>query len=290
VKIFSHLDQSNLVVAAKVCQKFSDIVKMIHDTKWKSVTRAVLLKRDVIGPIYGSRGWIEAEHGMDHCNCIKVAIELVPYDDLKLLNSDLKLLKSNSKSKLSGDKSYELNVLECAEIKEIQAFSRLSAAGVLTHIREVEILDIDFSSIKYIGHFVSIVENRLELGAGLLEPDLSKILRFVNCKELVISWRSDPLTKAEMKSLHKVLNSKVEKFTYSCCYVPFLPFIEKYDGRGKCTEIELAYTDHHEDYDSDEDIDSLWDRDRIKDWAESRGWTFSSYHFWPYHSITIKRN
>jgi len=289
MKIFSHFDQSNLVVIAKVCQKFSDVVKMIHDTKWKSVTRAVLKKRDALRPLYEGKGWIEAEHGMDQCNCIKVAMELFMYDDPQLLNNDLEFLKSNSK--LNVDKSYELNVLEQPEIAEIQAFSRLSAAGVLTHIREVEIMDIDFSNIKKIGQFISIVEKRLEFGTGSLEPDLSKILRFVNCKELVISWRWNRLTKAEMKSLHEVLNSKVEKFTYSCGYEPFLPCIKQYDGKGKCKEIELEYTLQDEDYDSDEDVDSLWGRDRITDWAESRGWTVTLDHFWPdYHRITIKRN
>jgi len=285
LKIFRHLDSTNLVVVANVCQKWRGIVKMIHDTAWKSVTKAVLLKRDIIRPLYESRGWIEAEHGMNNCNCIKVAMELVTYNDLQLLNSDLKLLES--KSKLNGGKLHELNVLTFPEIEEIEAYSRLSAAGVLTHIKEVIILDIDFSSIKYIGHFISNVKDRLELIAGALEPDLSIIFPSINCRELEINSRWDPLTDAEIKGLNEILNSRVEKFSLNHFREPFLPYIEQYDGRGKCQEIDLEYAVHEDE----EDPESLWNRDKIIDWSESRGWTFSVDDFYfNIHSINVRRN
>ena len=110
---------------------------------------------------------------MDQCKCIKVAREVVTYNNLQLLDGDLEFLKSN-KAMLNGDKSYKLDVLQNLEMVEIQAFSRLSAAGILMHIREftkqIGIGDWDnpFSNIKHIGHFLSNVKECFNLLCGYL--------------------------------------------------------------------------------------------------------------------------
>jgi len=284
LNIFGNLNPSNLDVVVHVCQKWRNIVQMIHNSAWKSVSRAVQLKRDIIGPLYKSRGWIEAQHAMDQCNCIKISMDLVTYDDLQLLNRDLELLK------LHGDKFYEIDYLEFPELTDLQAFSRLSAAGVLTTIRNVLISDIQLPSIKHIGHFLCNVKESLEVSEGEPEQkDLANLFKWINCNQFTLSWHWDSLTNADIKSLTEVLNSRVDKFSYKFGGEPFLPYIEQYDGRGKCKEIELVYS--VPDDEDDEDVDCLYDRDKLIDWSQVRGWTFSVDNLWPdNHSIYLKRS
>ena len=164
-----------------------------------------------------------------------------------------------------------------------------SAAGVLTTIRNILICDIQLSSIKHIGHFLSNVKESLEVSEGEPEQkDLANLFKWINCNQFTLSWHWDSLTNADIKSLTEVLNSRVDKFSYKFGGEPFLPYIEQYDGRGKCKEIELVYS--VPDDEDDEDVDCLYDRDKLIDWSQVRGWTFSVDNLWPdNHSIYLKR-
>jgi len=312
IEIFSNLDVSNLDVVAKVCGKWSVITQMIHDKAWKSVSRAVQLKSDIIGPLFEKRGWIEAEHGMDQCKCIKMSIDLLIYDDLQILNSDLELFKLYEAEssfyeflrslRQEGDRFYEIDEIEYPELTEIQAFSRLSAAGVLNNIRNAIIGDdkllSEVLSIKHVGQFLSNIKESLEILEGLDYPqeyDLTNLFRWINCKEFTLAWHENAFSNAEIESLTEVLNRRVEKFSYKFGCEPFLPYIEQYDGRGKCHEIELVYAVVPKYFDNnDEDFTYLWDRRKLMDWAETRGWTFTvdTVCEWPDDSnrINLKRN
>ena len=111
------------------------------------------------------------------------------------MNRDLELLK------LHGDKFYEIDYLEFPELTDLQAFSRLSAAGVLTTIRNVLICDIQLSSIKHIGHFLSNVKESLEVSEGEPEQkDLANLFKWINCNQFTLSGHWHSLNNADIKS------------------------------------------------------------------------------------------
>ena len=90
---------------------------------------------------------------------------------------------------------------------------------------------------------LSNVKENLQIYEGGIElVDMTRIFRWINCRVLEIaSLTSNSLTNAEVRSLIEVLTSRVEKFSYRNGCQPFFPYIEQYDGRGKCQEIELKY-------------------------------------------------
>ena len=84
--IFNNLDPSSLNVVGQVCEKWRDVVQLIHDQAWKSLTKTVMLKKDTIGPKYEGRGWIEGVHSINQCKCIDIARDLVIYNDMKQIS------------------------------------------------------------------------------------------------------------------------------------------------------------------------------------------------------------
>merc|ERR1719342_476496 len=80
--IFSHLDGSSLYEAGRVCKRWSDVVQILHDESWKSLTKVVMMKADIIGPKYKSIGWVEQEHRWITCNCINISSPSYPGDSL----------------------------------------------------------------------------------------------------------------------------------------------------------------------------------------------------------------
>jgi len=258
LKIFSHIDHSSLNTVGQVCHKWRDVVQMIHDKAWKSVTRAVLLKREIIGTKYESRGWIEEVHSMDQCKCIKIARDLFIYDDDELLNSDLEL-------------AYEFDILTNPKLSEIQAASRLAAAGILANMKDVNLSKIKLQSVKHLRHLVSIVKDRLVLTLTSYK-DLINIVRYIDCKELQIYdfWQTiNYLDRSESISVTRVLESSVEEvcIKVGCEGKGMYHYIRDYEGNGKCKKItfhfdfqKCRYIDLHNILKWSEDRDWLWQR------------------------------
>ena len=150
MKIFSNLDLSSLLMAGQVCHKWSEVVKMIHDDAWKSVTRAVMLDKETIGPNYKARGWIEEDHNLMECKCLEMSKNLFLYGDIEKFDFDLKVLFTTDDTYKRfefeeaanffrhGNKDLML-ILTLQQIGEIEAIGRLAAAGIIT---EVEILNL----------------------------------------------------------------------------------------------------------------------------------------------------
>ena len=61
---------------------------------WRSLTKAVMLKAEIIGPKYKIRGWVEQEHSWKTCNCINIGRELVLYEDIELLVHDMEIIEN----------------------------------------------------------------------------------------------------------------------------------------------------------------------------------------------------
>ena len=301
-EIFNYMEWSNLEVVSQVCQKWNAIVQRIHDRAWKSITKAVALKRSVSVCEYGDRGWIEEEHSMTDCLCVEIAKDLVFYGDVELLDSDVELLEKNQRGP-RRIKLHELVDLEEPKLEEVQAASRLSAAGILTSLRYVFFLQIDLSSIKHLSYLVSNVYDILFLEDVTLNS-LSEVFRHVKSRVFEISDHKPTLSDAEIKGLTNVLYSRVEKFLYRFGSEPIFPYIEHYDGRGKCREIEFEYlTNANEDEDeeqTDDDPDEkgfkdfILDLEKVKVWTECRGWLWSVDDMFYDHLkskiINIKRN
>jgi len=136
LQIFSHMDTRSLMMAGKVCKKWSDIVQIIqHDKAWKSLTKAVLVNAEIIGPVYKKRGWVEHKHSWNICKCINISRDLIPYDDRELLDKDMKHLKSID-MRADGDRGVgKIELLENKKReKSADAFARLAAAGILQYI------------------------------------------------------------------------------------------------------------------------------------------------------------
>jgi len=103
----------------------------------------------------------------------------------------------------------------------------------------------------------------------------SKIFNHINCKSLSI--RNDEsssngfgiYTDADIESLTEVLIDRGEEFVRWGAGQLF-PSIEKYDGKGKCHQIELIYRDGKDRH--RERIQFCLEAKKIKEWVTFRGW------------------
>ena len=301
-EIFNHLDIDSLVVVNQVCQKWNAVVQRIHERAWKSINKAVAVKKSFLGPNYEERGWNEDEHSsIRFCDCIEIARDLVFYDDVELLHSDIELIRMKHKGIYD-----ELDDMEVSKLKEVQAASRLTAAGILITLRSLHCFQIDLSSVKQLSHLVSLVDDDLTLN-GVSLSSLLTVLRHVDCRKFEIEEHMPKLSEAEIKGLTEVLNSRVEKFLFRFIYEPFFPCMEHYDGRGKCQEIEVEYLTNQNEYEDDDERSLDWidpdeqgykdyklDLEKMKIWSKSRGWFLSEeereYDHLKTKVINIKRN
>ena len=258
-KISINMDPNSLFVVGQVCQKWSDVVQMIHEKAWKFITRVIMLKKDTIGPNFKQRGWIEGVHSIYQCKCINIERDLVIYKDMEQLNSDLELLELID---------CDLEFLPNPSQSRIEAASRLAAAGILNSIRYLVIDEIDLTSIQYLQQLVSIVQDYLEL-MDVTKKDLLRIFGYVKCEKFFRFWNyKDELDDSEIESLAEALGSRVKWFDCCNCKKPF-SYIQKYDGKGKCEEIEILY----QVYTEEDLIDFESDWAKFGDWAGSREWT-----------------
>jgi len=284
--IFNHLDTGNLNVAGQVCKRWADIVQVFHDESWRSLTKAVMLKAELIGPKYKSRGWVEQEHDWNTCNCINIASELVPYEDIDLLVHDMEVLES-TKYKLSDGE--DLMVIY-RWFEDAEAVSRLAAASIIISIDNLEFSQIrDLSSVKNLSHLVRIVKDKLLLDYVTIK-DLPNFFSHIWCNNLEFFMHEDILTDKDICGLTEVLNDRIEQFQFRFGrYIKF-PLIENYDGRGKCHEISLEYED---DVDEEE---FGFELTKFQDWASTRGWTVEVIEDTPHNDfyeskiIALKRN
>jgi len=261
--IFRHLDSSSLYVAGQVCKRWSDIVQIVHDESWRSLTKAVMLKAEIIGPKYKSRGWVEQEHSWKTCNCINIGRELVLYEDIELLVHDMEIIENASL------KSRQ-NCLVIITLEEAKAATRFAAAGILTTIDYLN-LDIylrendDFASVENMCLLVKITKNELFLQSNVSKHFIN-LFSHIHCTYLEVLFYEEILTDMEIKSLTEVLNDGVEKIVFRLVCCIHFPYIENYDGKGKCHVIEFEYEDgHDEEYESDVQ--------KMQEWANSNGWT-----------------
>jgi len=279
--IFNHLDGSSLYVAGNVCKRWSDIVQILHDESWRSLTKAVMLKAEIIGPKYKSIGWVEQEHRWNTCNCINIAKKLVPYEDIELLINDKYILERplypgysiscwGWKKSSDGQTELEISMLEQAE-----AASRQAAAGIITSLDNLTFHEFyeDLSSVKNISHLVRIVKNMIYL-TNVICKDFAILSRNMFCKKLEIYSKSSMIeqesrimfTDEDIICLTEVLNDRVEEFQFGFDSHIKFPYIKNYDGRGKCHEINFEYYDE-----DDEEFES--DLQNVHEWASSKGWT-----------------
>jgi len=260
--IFSHLDTSSLYVAGQVCKRWSDIVKIIHDKSWRSLTNAVLLKAEIIGPKYKNRGWVEKEHSWDTCKCINIAKELVPYDDLDQMENDLEIVEDLKYQSQDGEISIEIS----NQLGQLVAVSRLAAAGILTNIDDLDFYEskYDFSSVQNLGHLLRIVKNSVYVW-NVICKDFTTLFSHISCKSLYFFMQKDILTYMDIDKLNEVLKHRVEQFSFRLgCSIKF-PYIMNYDGTGKCREIEFEYDEDEEEFEAD--------LSKCQEWANSKGWT-----------------
>jgi len=262
LKIFRHLDARSLNEAGLVCKRWSDLVQILHDESWRSLTKAVLLKAEIIGPKYKSIGWVEQEHSWKTCNCTNIASEFIPYDDIERLDHDMGIVESIKQTYNGRDSMYFSSAYEA------EAASSLAASRIFTSIDELKIhslmdgLDGDFSSVKNLSHLLRIVKHGVYL-INLTIKDLPTFFSHICCKELEFIEHKDTLTVKDINSLTEVLNDGVEKFKFMYGQNIRFPLIENYDGRGKCHEIQFEYYDY-EEFESD--------LSKIQEWALSKGW------------------
>jgi len=268
--IFNHLDASSLYEVGRVCKRWSDVVQILHDESWKSLTKAVMLKADIIGPKYKSIGWVEQEHRWNTCNCISLASELVPYEDIELLINDKYFLERPS---YPGD---SLSCWGLGNLKEVEAASRQAAAGIITSIDNLTFYEFyeDLSNVKNISHLVRIVKNMIYLKDVHCE-DFAILSKNMFCKKLEIYKRDMEsrmmFTDKDIDNLREVLIERVEQFQFRFGrYIKF-PYIENYDGRGKCHEINFEYR-----FEDEEEFES--DLQKVNEWASSKGWTVEVDH------------
>merc|ERR1719300_1655268 len=261
--IFNHLDGSSLYEVGRVCKRWSDVVQILHDESWRSLAKAVMLKADIIGPKYKSIGWVEQEHRWNTCNCINIAKKLVPYEDIELLINDSCWGRENSPD---GQTKLGISMLEQAE-----AASRLAAARIITSLQNLTFHRFyeDLSSVKNISHLVRIVKNMIYLKDVHCE-DFSIVSKNMFCKKLKIFMDMETqmmFTDDDINSLTEVLIDRVEQFEHFGFESNIrFPYIENYDGRGKCHEIHFEYYDE-----DDDEFES--DLQKVHEWASSRGWT-----------------
>jgi len=262
--IFSHLDTSSLYVAGQVCRKWSDIVQIIHDKSWRSLTNAVMLKAELIGPKYKNIGWVEQEHSWNTCKCIDIAWELVPYDDLDRMEKDMEIVDDLKDYTPKDGTSIEIY----NELEQPEAASRLAAAGILTDVDDLLFCEIkyDLSSVKNLSHLVRIVKNEVYL-SDVNCKDYTTLFSHIYCKSLYFFMHKEILTDTDKNSLTEVLNQRVEQFSFrlGCC-INF-PYILNYEGSGKCREIEFEYDEDDDEEEFEADLSNC------QLWASSKGWT-----------------
>ena len=70
--------------------------------------------------------------------------------------------------------------------------------------------------------------------------EFSAYFSHICCKELDFLFHEEIHTDKDIDSLTKVLNDRVEKFRLGFGYHINFPYIENYDGRGKCHEIRVG--------------------------------------------------
>jgi len=277
--IFRHLDSSSLYVAGQVCKRWSDIVQIVHDESWRSLTKAVMLKAEIIGPKYKSRGWVEQDHSWKTCNCINIGRELVLYEDIELLVHDMEIIENASLNSRQDR-------LEIITLEEAKAAIRFAAAGILTTIDYLNLDNFleendDIASVENIDLLVKITKDELVLQSNLV---ISNLFSHIHCTYLQVLFYEEILTDMEIKSLTEVLNDGVEQivFRLACCI--HFPYIENYDGRGKCSMIDFQYeVEHDEEYESDVQ--------KMQEWANSKGWTVEVFNQpdYEYHLICLAR-
>merc|ERR1719394_1723412 len=100
---------------------------------------------------------------------------------MKQLNSDLELLESlvkiDAPEQVKNDMEflkltkYEFVALRCKTLPEIQAASRLAAAGILNSIGKLTIVGIDLTSIRNLRHLIGSVNIDLLLLWGVTHSD-----------------------------------------------------------------------------------------------------------------------
>jgi len=278
LKIFRHLDARSLNEAGLVCKRWSDLVQILHDESWRSLTKAVLLKAEIIGTKYKSIGWVEQEHSWKSCNCINIASEFIPYDDIERLDHDMGIVERIKQTYNGRDRMY------LSSAHEAEAASSLAASRIFTSIDELNIhhFDGDFSSVKNLSHLLRIVKHGVYL-TNVTTKDLPTFFSHICCKELFFFNHEDTylytFTVQDINSLTEVMNDGVEKFVFIYRQNIHFPLIENYDGRGKCHEINFEYID-------DEEFES--DLSKIQEWALSRGWTVEVNYV--YLIINLRRN
>jgi len=289
--IFRHLDARSLNMAGHVCKRWSEIVQIFHDKAWRSLTKAVMLKAEIIRPKYQSIGWVEQEHMWNTCNCIDIARELVPYEDNELLVHDMEVGESIKYKTSDGEDNMEIYRFEVAE-----AVSRLAAASIINSIDglEVEFFLEDLSSVKNISHLVRIVKDGIYLDQVTIK-DFSTFFSHICCKTLEFFMHTNILTDKDIDSLTEVLNNGVEKFQFMFGHNLNFPYIKNYDGRGKCHEINFEYRDDDDEDDADHELFES-DLPKIQEWASSRGWTVEVINDTPHTDlfesqiISLRRN
>jgi len=278
-KIFSYLDSNSLNVAGQVCQKWSAIVQLIHDDAWRSLTKAVSLMPNKIGPKYEKKGWIEQAHSWNMCNCVDMAREFVIYDDLELLARHLEVVDTNYIKDKAFVKAFGKGTLMVKNLEDAEAVSSLAAARIFTTIHMLFLSGadlasiskkIDFSSVRNIGHLVKIVTNRLQILHGC-NKNLPNILDHIQCRSLIIGIHPYVahviLSAADLKSITEVLDNVVEEIVFTGIggFGRVFSYFKNYDGRGKCSVIAMR------EYDFELPCDLPLAK--VKLWASSRGWS-----------------
>jgi len=261
MQIFNHLDSRNLKMVGQVSKRWRSIVEMVHDKAWRSLNKAVHLKPEFIGPKYKKIGWVENEHSLNICKCINIARDLIFYDNIELMDADLKQVEKM--------KCFIVNV------EEAEAFIRLVAAGIMTSLDNLYLANFDWTVVKNLSLLFKIVKTFISLK---LEDNISgdwpkSAFNHINCESLVIKIMNPRNTGFGIftdLSLNEVLNDRVEEFDFEIPdgYGSFLPIIEKYDGKGKCHEIELKYNEMPNE-------EFGLEFEKVKEWATSRGWNVS---------------
>ena len=171
------------------------------------------------------------------------------------------------------------------------AASRLAAASIITSIEELYIdhMNEDFSSVRNLSHLIRIVKNGVYL-TYLTIKEFSAYFSHICCKELDFLFHEEIHTDKDIDSLTKVLNDRVEKFRLGFGHHINFPYIENYDGRGKCHEINFEYGNDIEDEVFESDLP------KIQEWAGFRGWTIEVINDTPHTDlmesqiINIRRN
>ena len=83
-----------------------------------------MLKAEIIGPNYKSRGWVEQDHSWKTCNCINIGRELVLYKDIELLVHDMEIIEDAS----WNSRQDSLETMEIITLEQAKA-TRFAAAG-----------------------------------------------------------------------------------------------------------------------------------------------------------------